>query len=251
MAGYGYARDMRSPSTDAAAYPTLRRRAALGFSLTAAAAVGAGSALAFAGLSPWAVAKALGLVVVLIAFSVSELPNHDRPSLGPANQITLGRAVLVAGMAALLGESLPEGSGWWVASIGSVAFGLDWLDGQIARRTGWSSPFGARLDMELDALTVLVLCGLAWQLDRAGSWILWNGALRYLFVAAAWVWPWMHAELPPDPRRRFVCGVQISTVLLCLLPWPYLISAGLAAAGTAVLTWSFAVDTLWLFRQRR
>jgi len=217
--------------------------------LTASAALGTGLALGASGLSLWAPAKAVALVALLAALSVPSLHQHDRPGLGPANWVTLGRAVLVAGLAGLLGESVHD-AGVMVAAVGLLAFGLDWLDGQIARRTGWSSPFGARLDMELDALTVLVLCGLAWQLDRAGAWVLWCGALRYLFVAASWIWTWMDRELPPDPRRRFVCGVQISTVLLCLLPWPGPWSAVIAAFGTVVLTWSFAVDTTWLYQHR-
>jgi len=222
----------------------------MGFVLTALAALGVGMLGTGAGLSPWAAAKALGLVAALVLVAAPALSEHDRPSLGPANWITLGRAVVVAGLAALLGEELPIGSALAIAVIGAVAFALDWLDGQIARRTGWSSPFGARLDMELDALTVLVLCALAWQLDHAGAWVLWCGALRYVFVVASWMWPWMAAELPPDPRRRFICGVQIGSVLLCLLPSPGLASAGIAAFGTLALTWSFAVDTLWLYRRR-
>lgn len=227
----------------------MRRRAAGAFALTALAAAAAGGTLVTLGLSLGAPLKALALVGLLAVLASPALPAHDQPTLGPANGVTLARAVLVAGLAGLLGESIGE-AGVMVATVGLLAFGLDGLDGQIARRTGRASPFGARLDMELDALTVVVLCGLAWQLDRAGAWVLWCGAMRYLFVGAAWVWPWMQRPLPHDPRRAIVCGLQITSLLLCLLPWPAPGSHLLAAGGTALLTWSFAVDTLWLVRHR-
>jgi hypothetical protein len=83
-------------------------------------------------------------------------------------------------------------------------------------------------------------------------WILVAGLLRYLFVAASWVLPWMGAALPPSRRRQAVCVVQIVSLLVALAPvvartW----SAGLALAGLAALVWSFAVDVRWLGRQAR
>ena len=203
------------------------------------------------GASAWAPAKAAAMVGLWAVVSLPALPSHGREGLGPANAVTLARGVLVAALAATLGEALSPMAGWGVALAGLVAFVLDWVDGKVARRTGWSTPFGARLDMELDAITILVLCGLAWQLGQAGAWVLLGGALRYLFVAASWVWPWMDHPLPPSERRRFVCGVQIATLLLCLLPWPVAgLSSLIAAGGLVALVYSFAADTWWLFRAR-
>ena len=50
-----------------------------------------------------------------------------------------------------------------------------------------TSAFGARFDMEVDALLIQVLAVLAWQWDKAGPWVLMSGLLRYVFVAAGWV----------------------------------------------------------------
>jgi phosphatidylglycerophosphate synthase len=239
---------MDTTPTSAASYPLLRVRAWLAFAATAAGAACVGVALWIGGLSAWAPAKAAALVGAWALLSVPALPDHPRDGLGPANAVTLARGVLVAALVALLGESLGPVAGWWIATAGLAAFTLDWVDGQVARRTGWASPFGARLDMELDALTVLVLCALAWQLGQTGAWILLGGALRYLFVAAGWVWPWMNGELPPSERRRFVCGLQIAALLLCLLPWPGVIAPAIALGGLAALVASFAIDTVWLYR---
>ena len=49
------------------------------------------------------------------------------------------------------------------------------FDGPAARRSGIASRFGARFDMETDALMILVLAVLAWRWDRAGAWVLLPG----------------------------------------------------------------------------
>jgi phosphatidylglycerophosphate synthase len=138
---------------------------------------------------------------------------------------------------------------WTAALLTLVAVALDGVDGWLARRTGMSSGFGARYDMETDALLILVLAVLAWRQEKAGAWIVLAGALRYLFVAAGFLWAWMTAPLPPSQRRKVVCVVQVAglgVVVSPLLAAP--LSVVVAAATLAALTWSFAVDVLWLRR---
>ena len=74
--------------------------------------------------------------------------------------------------------------------------------------------------------------------------------MRYVFVAAGWLLPWMRAELPPSVRRQTVCVVQVVALIVALAPLvtPPL-STAISAAGLAILTWSFAVDTAWLARR--
>ena len=50
-----------------------------------------------------------------------------------------------------------------------MATALDGVDGWLARRHGWTSPLGARLDMEVDALLVAGRALLLWTLGRAGA----------------------------------------------------------------------------------
>ena len=95
---------------------------------------------------------------------------------------------------------------------------LDGVDGALARGRGEASEFGARFDMETDALLILVLAALVWQHDKAGAWILLAGLLRYLFVAASYVLPWLGAALPPSRRRQTVCVVQIVSLIGALAP---------------------------------
>ena len=75
--------------------------------------------------------------------------------------------------------------------------------------------------------------------------------MRYAFVAAARVWPWLAAPLAPSRRRQTVCVVQITTLIVCLGPIvPPALAAALAAASLAALTLSFAVDLRYLARTR-
>jgi phosphatidylglycerophosphate synthase len=167
-------------------------------------------------------------------------------SFGVANLITATRLVLVLAL-----WTLPAAEAWrlvWTATIAAV---LDAVDGPLARRRGEVSRFGARFDMETDAFLIVTLSVLIWRLDKAGAWVLLAGALRYLFVAAAWIWPWMAANLPESWRRKFTCVVQIATLIAAmspLVPQPW--SALVAGAGLALLVWSFAVDVRWLADRR-
>jgi phosphatidylglycerophosphate synthase len=122
----------------------------------------------------------------------------------PADRVTLVRAVLAACCAtmavpALLGGS-PPGPSFVV--LGGLAFVLDAVDGAVARRTGSSSPAGARLDGQADAALVLVLsCAAARSL---GPWVLASGLMWYVFVAAGQVRPagCAQAEQAAEDYRR-------------------------------------------------
>jgi phosphatidylglycerophosphate synthase len=113
------------------------------------------------------------------------------------------------------------------------------------------SAFGARFDLEIDALLIQALAILAWIWGKAGPWVLVSGLLRYVFVAAGWVLPWMRHPLPSSVRGKTICVVQIATLTIAIVPAvEYPASAAIAGAGLAVLVYSFAVDTLWLWRRR-
>lgn len=186
------------------------------------------------------------------------LSAHPHPRFGAANRVTLARLGCVALMAALVGEAFPHAplaatpkAAWCLVIVATVTALLDAVDGALARRSGLSSAFGARFDMETDAAFTLVLCMLLVQSDQAGLWILASGLMRYGFVVAALAWPWLSAPLPPSKRRQTVCVIQITTLIVCLGPIvPPLLAAGLAAVSLALLTLSFATDVRTLAQQR-
>jgi phosphatidylglycerophosphate synthase len=171
---------------------------------------------------------------------------------GLANQVTLLRAGLVCliGGALLAGGSLAL-LGWSLAALVAAALGLDAVDGWLARRSGLASGFGARFDLEIDALLILILAVLVWQTGRVGPWVLAIGLLRYGFVVAGWLLPWLRRPLPPSRRRQTVCVQQGVTLLLCLLP-PVGPTFASVCAGMALLALlaSFAADIIYLVRTR-
>ncbi len=193
---------------------------------------------------------AVGLFAVVTLLVLEGLRVSHPFRFGPANQVTLGRA----GITCLLAGALPAGGGptWQLAALATTAAALDGVDGWLARRTQLASPFGARFDMEIDALLIAVLALLAWRLDRADAWVLAAGAMRYLFVAAGSIRPWLAAPLPPSRRRKAVCALQVATLVVCLVPiLPQPVAAACAATGVLALVASFAIDIAWLQRARR
>ena len=220
---------------------------------------------AAAGLTVWAAASALfasalpALVTcgVFALIAGIALPSHalqrPRPRFGPANSITLVRAALIAFVCGFAADPPPSAAAlWWVAAVtGGVALALDGVDGWVARRTRGQSRFGARFDMETDALAALILCVVVWQAEKAGGWIVILGSLRYVFLAAGWTFAWMRRPLPPSQRRRAICVIQGILLVLCLIPaLPLAMSQVLAGAALLLAIGSFSVDTAWLARRR-
>ncbi len=197
-------------------------------------------------------AKALAAYGLIYLILLRYLPLHrPRARLGPANQVTLLRGVLTCLLIALAGEGMGEGAGlaWTALALALVATALDGVDGYLARRHGWDSPLGARFDMEVDALLVAGLALLLWSLERAGPWVLAAGAMRYLFVAAGLIWPWLRQPLPPSRRRQAICVAQVLTLTLGLLPiLPLAWARAVAVLGLGLLSYSFALDLAWLAR---
>jgi phosphatidylglycerophosphate synthase len=171
-------------------------------------------------------------------------------SFGVANLVTLARAALTAALLALVGTVPSAGAAWIAVGLGGTVLALDGADGALARRRGEASDFGARFDMETDALLILALAALVWQLGKAGPWILVAGAMRYAFVAAGLVWPRLRGRLPPSQRRQTICVAQIAALMVCLAPFvpPYL-SGPLGLLSVTLLAVSFALDVAWLARR--
>ncbi|WP_231482788.1 CDP-alcohol phosphatidyltransferase family protein [Nocardioides sp. URHA0020] len=160
----------------------------------------------------------------------------------PANVITSVRAVLAVTVA-VIG---PTGPGLVLVV---VALSLDWVDGQVARRTGTASAFGARFDMETDAFLILVLS--AYAAASYGWWVLLIGAARYLLWLAERVWAWLRRPVPPRYWRKVVAAVQgiVLTVSVSGL-LPAAADQALLLVASALLAESFGRDVWWLWSTR-
>ena len=173
-------------------------------------------------------------------------------AFGPANHVTLIRAALTAMLLALAAEKASEVAAWCVVVTAAAALTLDGVDGWLARRRGETSDFGARFDMETDALLILGASWLVWHHGKAGYWILAAGLMRYLFAGASWMLPWMRRPLPVRRRRKTIFVVQAISLIFCLAPLvPNPLSNAAALAGLALLTSSFLIDVVWLYQSPR
>jgi phosphatidylglycerophosphate synthase len=169
---------------------------------------------------------------------------------GPADRVTLTRAALVGCVTALTADSFTRAIPVTVlVAITTAALVLDAVDGLVARRTRTASGFGARFDMEVDAFLIAVLS--VYVAPRAGAWVLIIGTMRYAYVAASWVLPWMRKSPPPRYWCKVVAAIQGIVLLIAasdVVGTAWSIAALLAAL--ALLVESFGRDFLWLWRHR-
>ncbi len=192
----------------------------------------------------------LGLWSAILLLAWRGLAWHPHQKFGPANVVTLYRSagtVLIASLVPVAG--LLSAQWLWLVTVFAVLLlSLDGIDGYLARRTRLTSGFGARFDMEIDALLILTISVFLWQSGEIGLWIISLGLMRYAFVLASlWLRP-LRGELFPSFRRKLVCVIQL--VALCAILSPLIsppLSSLLGAIALFSLTGSFARDILWLY----
>jgi phosphatidylglycerophosphate synthase len=208
---------------------------------------------AVTGLHPagWSTGLTVGLATCVLL--ETGLRRSGSRALGPANRVTLARTILVGGVAALAVDSVVAGRAApmpVVDTLTVVALLLDGVDGQVARRTGSTSALGARFDMEVDAFLILVLSLLL--VHTIGPWVLAIGGMRYAFMAAGRVLPWLTGELPPRFSRKVVAAAQ-GTVLLVAVAGvlPATVTTAAVLLALLALIWSFGRDIHWLNRSTR
>jgi phosphatidylglycerophosphate synthase len=225
--------------------PAILLAAMLGL-LAAAALLGVVSVTAGLAVAGWVAGLAAGLAAA--GLLVGARARSDQPFVHPADWVTLTRAVLAAGVAGLVADSLsrpvPVTA---LVTLCSVALVLDAVDGQVARRTGTATALGGRLDGEVDAFLILLLSITVCR--DYGGWVLAIGAARYGLLLAGWLIPWLAAPLPPRYWRKVVAAVQgiVLTVAASGLAGR-LASVIAVAAALLLLAESFGRDVIWLYR---
>jgi phosphatidylglycerophosphate synthase len=161
-------------------------------------------------------------------------------AFGAANGVTLLRLLLIA-VLACIGQRL---RGELAAALALAAFALDGLDGWLARKRRLASAFGARFDMECDALLVLAATLVLYLRGRLPAFILLPGALRYAYVLAISRLPGGGREQPRSRVGRYAFAVM--AVSLCASLWPVEPwHRPLALFATLLLVYSFGRSIYW------
>jgi hypothetical protein len=76
--------------------------------------------------------------------------------------------------------------------------------------------------------------------------------MRYAYVTATWVLPFLRVPVPPRYFRKVVAAVQgitLTVVSAHLLPWP--VEVGAVAVALILLSLSFGQCAWWQWRHRR
>jgi phosphatidylglycerophosphate synthase len=208
-------------------------------------ALGAATGLA----GPGRVAGLVCAAAVTVALGVATA-RHRTLVFGPADRVTLARCAMVVGIAALSADSLvgvePRRT---LVGLAAVALALDWVDGQVARRTGTASAFGAAFDMEVDAFLLLVL-----SVDVArsfGPWVLLIGAARYALLVATRLVPWLRRPVPARYWAKVVAAIQgVVLVVAAAEVLPRSVVSAALVGALALLAESFGHQVCWLARHR-
>ena len=168
----------------------------------------------------------------------------------PASWVTLARATLAVGVAALAADSFTHDTPVaLLVTLAGVALVLDAVDGWVARRTGTATALGARLDGEVDAFLILALS--VYVAPACGAWVLAIGTARYLFLAGEWLLPCMRAPLPPRRWRKVAAATQgIVLTVAAAGVLPLALTQALLLAALALLAASMAECVWWLWRRR-
>lgn len=168
------------------------------------------------------------------------------------NQVTtvrLATGLAAAGMLALGRDPWPDVA----AGVFVVAVVLDRADGELARMTGKTSPFGHAYDLAADALCnalIFVALGIGLRESPFGLWAIPMGALAGLAVAAI-LWMVVRIEAKAGARAAELGGFAKFDPDDAMLVVPLAIWLGGATAllaAAAVGAPLFAAFFAWKFR---
>jgi phosphatidylglycerophosphate synthase len=194
-------------------------------------------------------ALALALYAAIAAVALAGLSHHPFSRFGVANAVTLSRSAILAAIIGLFAAD-PEPE-WILSALAFAGLALDGIDGWAARRRRTASAYGARFDLEVDALSVLALSLIVALGGRAGPWVVGLGLMRYGFVLAGRAWPALSQPLPPRSLRKVIYVFVVSALAAALAPVPAFLAASLCAAAGLALIYSFGSDCVWLLRAAR
>lgn len=210
-----------------------RRAAACGLLLLLAVFLPVGRSLPMRFALQWAVQAAavfggfMGMVYTRLRLNHCCGQTKLLPALGPGNRVSILRGILISMLAGFLfipaQVLMVPGTwlGWLPGGIYLTVVCADFIDGYLARRYCHETRLGEMLDIELDALGLLIASILAIGYGRLPMVYAAVGAVYYVYK---WGIGYRRGHqktvvvLPPRPTARAVAGFQMGFVALALLP---------------------------------
>ena len=171
---------------------------------------------------------------------------HSDASWNAANAMTGGRLLLLG-----LFVVVPAAPRHMLFALLLACLVLDGLDGMVARWRQSCTAFGAQLDMEVDALSIVVMANY-WVVNQDfPPWVLLLGAWRYGFV----LWRAVVARQRAQVESRYRWGRYVFLLVYVSLLAGFYVSPGVAAlllaAALVALSASFGVSIFEVLMPRK
>ena len=181
------------------------------------------------GIVQAAIITAYVLILLRIGMPLNYHPRKKvlHSNLGYGTWITITRAMLIAILAGYLFQPWPQSRlfpgrlSWTPGTLYLAASLLDYLDGRVARAGKHETRLGAFLDINIDALGLLITPLLAVWYGQLPMAYLSVGAAYYLFIIGIRLrkkYSKPVFELKPRRSARVIAGFQMGFVGIALLP---------------------------------
>ena len=147
-----------------------------------------------------------------------------------ANIVTMLRLMLVPFFFAVLIRGTHNFGAFLLFAI---AASTDWLDGQIARRTGTVTAIGQTIDPLVDRLLIAAGVFGLWMIDRLPGWIVVVLVLRdvYLGYGALQLETRFHRRLPVTYPGKITTALLLVGFADLVLNWPMLPGLGITESA--------------------
>lgn len=157
--------------------------------------------------------------------------DHSREIYTVANTITVLRLILVPIFFSVL---LTDRSDTLAFLLFVAAASTDWLDGQIARRTGTVTEIGKAIDPLVDRLLIAAgLIGLYLE-GRLPLWILVALVARDAYLLyGSWRLEGHHRRIPVNRTGKATTAVLLTGFSLLILNWPMVSGLGIVTSPAA------------------
>jgi cardiolipin synthase (CMP-forming) len=148
-----------------------------------------------------------------------EPTDHSHDIYTVANIVTVLRLMLVPFFFAVL---IRGGHDFGAFILFAIAASTDWLDGQIARRTGTVTALGQAIDPLVDRLLIAAGVFGLWLVDRMPGWIVFVLMARDVYLGyGAWrLEQFYHRRLPVTYLGKATTAVLMVGFADLVLGWP-------------------------------